>query len=169
MKSISIIWRIGEFLEVSTFLIIYISDYRIPFGSEADFSGVQCFSIRGFQRVVKGHYKGSIRPANGTPEAGSSVTPEKEYVLVYVAVFRLGERNTDIVVSLNLPVRSEEGIRALKSDDGTVVENFLKNAPGVSVLEPIMLAIVENFEVVDWNLFDVDEQMEEDANDTTVV
>jgi len=128
---------------------------------------VECFSVRGFQRVVKGHYKGATdRGVNGvrTGEASSSSAAaaapqlEKEYVLVYIAVFRLGEKNTDIVVSMNLPVRAEEGIQALTSDDGSVLDNYLRTAPGVCSLEPIMLAIVENFEIVDWSLFDVDQE-----------
>jgi hypothetical protein len=131
--------------------------------------GVECFSVRGFQRVVKGHYKARSRGVNGDVEEGGSRDAEKEYVVVYVAVFRLGEKNTDVVVSMNLPVHSEEGIMALKSADGNVVEEYLRSAPGVNVLEPIMLAVVENFEIVDWSLFDGEEEMETDENGTTVV
>ena len=126
--------------------------------------------MRGFQRVVKGHYKARAHPAIADTAPGTSAaTAEKEYVVVYVAVFRLGGKNTDIVVSMNLPVHTEEGISALKSNDESTVENYLRTAPGVSALEPIMLAVIENFEIVDWSLFDPEEEPGINSEDTTVV
>src|SRR5436305_11105155 len=53
---------------------------------------VPCFTLAGYQRVVKGHYRSSAI-GNSTGSGG-----ESQYVVIFLVVFRLEEKNSDIVV-----------------------------------------------------------------------
>ena len=110
-----------------------------------------CWTLAGYQRIVKGHYRGSV---------GGSQGGLAQYVIIFLVVFRLEEKETDVVISLNYPVRKEEEVEAIHKDDVRDVLTWIDNAPGVSDAENTLKDIIANFEIVDWSLFDGDDEEE---------
>jgi len=110
---------------------------------------VPCYTLAGYQRIVKGHYRGSV---------GGSQGGLAEYIIIFLVVFRLTEKETDVVVSLNYPVRTEEEVAAIHGEDVKDVLAWIDGAPGVSDAENVLKDIIANFEIVDWSLFDEDDE-----------
>jgi Ran-interacting Mog1 protein len=113
---------------------------------------VPTWALVGYQRVVKGHYRAGL--------GGSGDVPG-EYVVIFLVVFRLAGKGTDVVVSMNYPVRNEEEVRGIHEDDTGKVLAWIDGAPGLKDAEGVLKEIVRNFEIVDWSLFDEDEEEEE--------
>jgi hypothetical protein len=116
-------------------------------------SGVPCWSLAGYQRIVKGHYRGS---AVGNAVGSSHL--QSQYVVIFLVVFRLGNKSTDIVVSLNYPLKEESEIEAIHNPDTAALLAWIDTAPGLSDAEQTLKDIIAHFEIVDWGLFDGDDE-----------
>jgi len=128
-----------------------------PCWSWADFGrNVPCLALAGYQIIVKGHYRSNI-----TVASSANAPPHPEYVLIFLVVFRLREKGTDIVVSINYPVRTQEEIEAVRNPDTAAVLRWIDSAPGVSDAENTLKEIILNFEIVKWDLFEDDSMDEE--------
>lgn len=79
-------------------------------------------------------------------------------MIIFLAVFRLKENETDVVVSINYTVKSEEEVDAIHKEDVKDILAWIDRAPGVSDAENTLKDIIANFEIVDWSLFDGDEE-----------
>jgi len=119
------------------------------------FRDVPTCSLAGYQRVVKGHYR------NAPGGRSSSTQIPSQYVVIFLVVFRLADKDTDIVVSLNYPVRKREDIEAIHEPDTGKLLRWIDEAAGVSEAEGVLREIIRNFEIVDWSLFDGEEEDEE--------
>jgi hypothetical protein len=97
----------------------------------------------GYQRVVKGHY--------------GSVGRTAEFVVIYLVVFRLVEKGADVVVSLNFPVRDAR-VEDLRGEDGAAVMTWMESVEGLKDVEGVLRDIISSFEILDWSLFDEDEE-----------
>jgi hypothetical protein len=84
-----------------------------------------------------------------------------EYVVIFLVVFRLAGKGTDVAVSMNYPVRSAEEVRGIHDGDTGKVLAWIDSAPGLGEVEGVLREIVKNFEIVDWSLFDGEEEEEE--------
>jgi hypothetical protein len=93
--------------------------------------------------VVKGHY--------GSGGSG-------EVVVIWLVVFRLATKGTDVVVSLNFPVREGEGIEILRGGDTGAVMRWMESVEGLREVEGVLRDIISSFEILDWSLFDEDEE-----------
>lgn len=120
--------------------------------TNADDRNVPCWTLAGYQRVVKGHYRGSA--------GGSSGGVESQYVVIFLALFRLEDQKTDIVVSLNYPVRQPAEVEAILNPDTNVLLRWLDMAPGLCDAQNTLREIIANFEIIDWSLFDDDGEEE---------
>ena len=122
----------------------------------ADFRNFPCWTLAGYQRIVKGHYRSAA--------AGNSVSAlhQSEYVVLFLAVFRLQEKNTDVVISMNYPVKSREEVEAIHNPDTSAVLSWIANTPGLSDAEKVLKEIIANLEIVDWNLFDGDDEEDDE-------
>jgi hypothetical protein len=69
----------------------------------------------------------------------------------------LEDRSTDIVVSLNYPVRQPAEVEAIHNPDTNALLAWINTAPGLSDAEKTLKNIIANFEIVDWSLFDEEE------------
>lgn len=83
------------------------------------------------------------------------------YVVIFLVIFRLENVDTDLVITSNYPLYRQDELEAIHQDDATVL-SWMSRHPGLSRAELAMKAIVQNFEIVDWGLFDVAED-EDDA------
>jgi len=117
---------------------------------------IPCWTLAGYQRVVKGHYRGS---------AGGSEGGLAQYVIIFLAVFRLKEKETDLVISINYPVKKQEEVDAIHKEDVKDILAWIDGAPGVSEAENTLKHIIANFEIVDWSLFDEEEEEEEEEEE----
>ena len=79
-------------------------------------------------------------------------------MIMFLVVFRLEEKNTDVVVSMNYPVRKDEEVEMIHTDDLEALMRWIDNAPGLSDAEKSFKEIIETFKIVDWSLFDEDEE-----------
>jgi len=119
------------------------------------FRDVPACSLAGYQRIVKGHYRNA-------PGGGSSSTHvPSQYVVIFLVVFRLADKDTDMVVSLNYPLRKREDIEAIHEPDTRKLLRWIDEAAGVSEAEGVLREIIRNFEIVDWSLFDGEEEDQE--------
>jgi hypothetical protein len=75
-------------------------------------------------------------------------------------VFRLAEKETDVVIILNCPVGAEEDVAAIHGEDVKDALAWIDEAPGVSDAENVLKDIIANFEILDWSLFDEDDEEE---------
>jgi hypothetical protein len=73
-------------------------------------------------------------------------------------VFRLADKDTDIVVSINYPVREPEEVEAIHNPDTAAVLSWIDTAPRISDVENVLKEIIASFQIVDWSLFDEDEE-----------
>ena len=105
--------------------------------------------------MVKGHYRSS--PAVGNSTAGHN---QSQYVVLFLVVFRLENKNADLVISLNYPVRQQEEIEAIHNPDTQALLSWIDNAPGLKDAEKTLKEIIANLEIVDWSLFDEDDDEE---------
>jgi hypothetical protein len=124
-----------------------------------DCRGVACQILSGYQRVVKGHYRGS------STSHRSSGGGQSEYVIIFLVVIRLQDKNTDVVVSVNYPVRDAEGVEAIHDTDLGTVERWIQRDGGVKEAETVLRDVVNSFEVVDWSLFDEDDEDDDEEDD----
>ena len=115
------------------------------------FRNVPCWSLAGYQRIVKGHYR-----SGGARELASTAA-ESQYVVIFLVVFRLEGKRTDIVISLNVPLNQAADIEAIHNPDINAVLNWIDTAPGLSEAGRALKEIVANFEIIDWSLFDANE------------
>lgn len=81
-------------------------------------------------------------------------------MLIFLAVFRLAEKNTDIVISLNYPLHEPGDIEMIHRADTHAILNWIDTAPRVSVAEQTFREIIASFEILDWGLFDEDDEEE---------
>jgi hypothetical protein len=72
----------------------------------------------------------------------------------------LENKNADIVVSMNYPLRESGEIDAIHNPDTAALLAWIDTAPGLSDLEKTLRDIVTNFEILDWTLFDLDDDDE---------
>ena len=100
---------------------------------------------------MKGHY----RSAAGGSEKRHI---QSEYVVIFLVVFRLLEKSTDIVISLNYPVREPAEIEAIHDADTSALLSWIDRHPGLGEAEATLKDIIENFEILDWSLFDEDDE-----------
>jgi hypothetical protein len=112
---------------------------------------VPCLTLAGYQRVVKGHYRSSAA-------ANSAVSNESQYVVLFLVVFRLENKNTDLVVTINYPVKEQTEVEAIHNPDTNALLAWIDVAPGLSDAEKTLREIIANLEIVDWSLFDEDEE-----------
>ena len=61
---------------------------------------------------------------------------------------------------MNYPVKQQEEIDAIHNPDTNALLNWIDTAPGLSDAEKLLKEIIENLEIVDWSLFDEDEEAE---------
>lgn len=118
---------------------------------------VPCWTLAGYQRVIKGHYRSSTRGNS----VSTSSQRQSEYVVLFLAVFRLQEKNTDLVISMNYPVKKEEEIEGIHNPDTNALLNWIDNDPGLSDAERTLKDIIANLEILDWSLFDEEQDEEE--------
>ena len=78
---------------------------------------------------------------------------------------RLATQATDVVISVNYPVRDIGGINAIHAEDTETLERYLAGEKGVREAEAVLRGVVGSFEVRDWGLFDDDEEEEEEEED----
>jgi hypothetical protein len=107
----------------------------------------------GYQRIVKGHYQNSTT-------GSSRASLQSEYVVIFLAVFRLENKLTDIVVSVNYPVNQRDQIEGIHIPNTEALLSWIGTAPGLSDAERTLKDIVANFEIIDWSLFDEEEEEE---------
>ena len=107
----------------------------------------------GYQRVVKGHYRGS-QVSNSIP----GDTAQSNYVIIFVVVFRLEHKDTDIVISLNYPLTEEDDIVEIHNPDTDALLAWMEREPGLNYTKEVLREIIANFEILDWNLFDEDDE-----------
>lgn len=110
-----------------------------------------CWTLAGYQRVVKGHYRSSA-------VGNSTVSGESQYVVLFLVVFRLENKNTDLVVSMNYPVQEQAEVEAIHNPDTNALLTWIETAPGLRDAEKTLKEIIANLEIVDWSLFDEDEE-----------
>jgi hypothetical protein len=84
-----------------------------------------------------------------------------QYVVIFLVVFRLAAKETDVVVSLNYPLQKQEEIEAIHDPDTGRVLRWIDESSGAREAEEVLREIVRNFEIVDWSLFDGDDEEEE--------
>ena len=114
---------------------------------------MSCWTLAGYQKVVKGHYRAG--------QSASSRDLEGQYVVIFLVVFRLAQKGTDIVVTLNYPLDESENIEMIHNPDTRAILNWIDTAPGVRDAEKVFKEIIGSFEILDWGLFDQDEDDEE--------
>ena len=127
------------------------STRALPSSEHSKLPSVPCWTLAGYQRVVKGYYRGSV----GRAPAGLA-----QYVIIFLVVFRFAEKETDVVISLNYPVGTEEEVAAIHGEDVKDVLAWIDEAPGVSDAENVLKDIVANLEILDWSLFDEGDEEE---------
>jgi hypothetical protein len=130
------------------------STRSLPMTEHPHLPEVPTWALAGYQRVVKGHYRAAT---GGSGQGGSG----GEYVVIFLVVFRLEGKGTDVVVSMNYPVRSAEEVRRIHEGDTGRVLAWIDEAPGLGDVEGVLREIVKNFEIVDWSLFDGEDEDEE--------
>jgi len=77
---------------------------------------------------------------------------------------RLATQATDVVISVNYPVRDIGGINAIHADRETL-EQYLAGEKGVREAEAVLRGVVGSFEVRDWGLFDDDDDDDDDEEE----
>ena len=122
-----------------------------PVVSQADLRNVPCWTLAGYQRIVKGHYRSSA-------VGNSTVSGQSQYVVLFLVVFRLEDKNTDLVVSMNYPVKEQAEVEAIHNPDTNALLSWIDAAPGLKDAEKVLKEIIANLEIVDWSLFDEDEE-----------
>jgi len=130
----------------------------------AEIRDVACLFLQGYQKIIKGHYRGSSATSASTSTASTSTSPprpalETSYILISLAVLRLENQSTDLVISSNYPIRDEVGIHAIHADLETV-RGYIEGNGEAREAERLVLEVVSSLEVLDWELFDEgDEEM----------
>ena len=81
-----------------------------------------------------------------------------QYVIIFLVVFRLMEKETYVIISLNYPVRMEVEVATIHGEDVKDILAWIDAAPGVSDAENVLKDIIANLEILDWSLFDEDDQ-----------
>ena len=104
---------------------------------------------------MKGHYRSSAAGANLSGSLNQS-----QYVVLFLVVFRLENKNTDLVISMNYPVQNQEEIEAIHNPDTHALLAWIDNAPGLKDAEETLKEIIANLEILDWSLFDEDDDEE---------
>jgi Ran-interacting Mog1 protein len=111
-------------------------------------SDFPCFNLLGYQRIVKGHYRSSVAAG------GSTSVQQSDHVLLFLVVFRLQEKNTDVVVSINYPLHMREDLEVIHTQDNEAVVRWTASAERVGRVEQLFRDIIASFEIVKWDLFD---------------
>jgi hypothetical protein len=70
----------------------------------------------------------------------------------------LADKDTDVVVSINYPVRQVEDVEAIHNPDTAALLAWIDTTPRVSEVERTLKEIIASFEIVDWSLFDGEEE-----------
>jgi hypothetical protein len=86
-------------------------------------------------------------------------------VIIFLVVIRLQDKNTDVVVSVNYPVRDVDGVEAIHHADLGTVERWIQRDGGVKEAETVLRDVVASFEVVDWSLFDEDNEDDDEEEE----
>jgi hypothetical protein len=102
----------------------------------------------GYQRIVKGHYRSS-----SSADAGQG-----QFVVIFLAVFRLEGKGTDFVVSLNFPVYEAAGVEVFQSGNKEGVRRWIERQEGLKDCEEILSDIISSVEILDWDLFDEEDE-----------
>lgn len=126
----------------------------------SDCRGVPAQMLSGYQRVLKGHYRSAASTSSTATNPRVRGT-QSEYVILFLMVLRLQDQNTDVVISVNYPVRDHEGVDAIHADLESV-QQWIQGNKEVTDAERVLKGVIESFEVVDWSLFDEDEDDEEE-------
>jgi hypothetical protein len=63
---------------------------------------------------------------------------------------------------MNYPVKSPEEVEAIHNPDTSAVLSWIDNAPGLSDAEKVLKEIIANLEIVDWDLFDGDDEEDDE-------
>ena len=129
--------------------------------------------LSGYQRVVKGHYRASAESSSGRVSTTTTTTSvsssssssggqtlQSEYVVIFLAVFRIASKATDVVVSINIPVRDPAAVDGIHNPDTDAVLAWMENALGFSDGILAMKDIIKSIEILDWDLFDEEEDEE---------
>lgn len=61
---------------------------------------------------------------------------------------------------MNYPLKQQEEIDAIHNPDTNALLSWIDTAPGLSDAEKALKEIIANLEIVDWSLFDEDEEVE---------
>jgi len=105
---------------------------------------------------VKGHYRSGF--AAGTSSSAGQIP--SEYVIIFLVVFRLQEKDTDVVVSVNYPFQGLQDVTTVQDPNAQDFLNWIEKHPGLSRAAQTFKDIIANFEIVKWDLFDGEEQDE---------
>ena len=145
--------RIVGYLIRDYYLLLNIQSYRTPPYSQDVFNcrDVECFTLAGYQKIIKGHYRANV------PNTSRATPLQAVYVIIFLAVFRLKHKNTDVVISINYPLETEQDVEIVKTGDNQGILRWIESTEEIRRVENMLGDIVSSFEIVEWDLFDAED------------